>query len=122
MQSPYEEFRRKLDAVLRRRDAAALRQFLIDEGQWQTESTSDPERAMWMMIATSPALSDLHAQAYGWLTKHGYDEEVRALRGDHAEPAARPPARKPHSKRTGLDARRRSPQQGTRESRERRAD
>lgn len=79
MQPAYPEFRRKLDAVLRRRDAPALRQFLIEEGQWEADTTTDPERAMWMMIATSPALGDLHDEAVGWLADHGYAEEAQVL-------------------------------------------
>jgi hypothetical protein len=96
VQPGYPEFRRKLDAVLRQRDPAALRQFLIDEGQWDAETTTDPERAMWMMIATSPALGELHDEAVRWLADHGYEEEARALGGPRAGgkggAAGRPPS------------------------------
>jgi hypothetical protein len=96
--SPYPEFRRKLDAVLRQRDPQALRAFLIAEGQWEESAATDPERAMWMMIATSPALAALRGEAIGWLAGHGYAEEARALGGtpggaqDAGRPARQPPA------------------------------
>jgi hypothetical protein len=97
--SPYAEFREKLDAVLRQRDAAALRAFLITEGQWDADTTTDAGRALWLMIATSPALGDLHAAAFEWLTVHGYSAEVHALQG-RSKPVSGPvngkryPARK----------------------------
>jgi hypothetical protein len=81
MPSPYEGFRARLDAVLRQRDPAALRAFLVAEGQWDVDTATDPARALWLMIATSRALGDLHAQAFRWLTDHGYAAEVAALRG-----------------------------------------
>jgi hypothetical protein len=77
----YPDFRKRLDAVLSRRDPAALRAFLIGEGQWDADTTTDPERAMWMMIATSPALVAMRAEALSWLTRHGYTEETQALGG-----------------------------------------
>ncbi|HEV2238610.1 MAG TPA: hypothetical protein VGR57_18275 [Ktedonobacterales bacterium] len=86
MPTPYGEFRAKLDDVLRQRDPAALRAFLVAEGQWDADATTDPERALWLMIATSPALRELHAAAFQWLTDHGYTTEVNALRG-RATPA-----------------------------------
>jgi hypothetical protein len=62
------EFRRQLDEVLRQRDPAALRQFLIAAGQWDADNTpADLDRAMWMMIAASAALVDLHAGGAGAL-------------------------------------------------------
>lgn len=79
MSAGYPGFRRKLDAVLRQRDPRALRAFLVGEGQWDAETTTDPERAMWMMIATSPALASLHEEAIAWLATHGYAEEARTL-------------------------------------------
>jgi hypothetical protein len=48
MSSNYVDFRRELDAVLRRRDPQALRAFLIERGQWEPETTQDPEAYMWM--------------------------------------------------------------------------
>jgi hypothetical protein len=109
MQPGYPEFRRKLDAVLRRRDAAALRQFLIEEGQWEADTTTDAERAMWMMIATSPALGDLHDEAVRWLASHGYGEEAQVLgrprtdgqprRTPPSAPARRERRPRPHDQR-----------------------
>ena len=98
MSTPYAEFRRKLDAVLRQRDPQALRAFLIAEGQWEDSTATDPERAMWMMIATSPALAAQRDEAIGWLADHGYAEEAHALGGkgggakDGARQQSRPPA------------------------------
>lgn len=81
MPTPYQEFRAKLDAVLRQRDPAALRAFLVAEGQWDANATTDPERALWLMIATSPALGAMKAEALRWLTDHGHSAEVQALTG-----------------------------------------
>lgn len=86
MQPSYTEFRQRLDAVLRQRDPAALRAFLIADGQWDADTPTDPERAMWMMIATSPGLSALHAEAVAWLSQHGFQEEVQALGGGRSAP------------------------------------
>jgi hypothetical protein len=79
--SGYPDFRRRLDSVLRQRDPAALRVFLIAEGQWGEETTTDPEAAMWMMIATSPALASDHADAHQWLMTHGHEAEAQAIFG-----------------------------------------
>jgi hypothetical protein len=107
MQPSYPDFRKRLDAVLRQRDPAALRAFLIAEGQWDAETATDPERAMWMMIATSPALAPLHADAIAWLGQHGYQEEAQTLAGRRDStghpprrpdggPRRRPPPSGPH--------------------------
>jgi hypothetical protein len=106
MQPDYPVFRKRLDAALRQREPAALRAFLIAEGQWTEDTTTDPERAMWMMIATSPALAPLHADAIAWLIAHGYAEEARALgsrRGgsgqrQHVERDRRAPGRRPDTR------------------------
>ena len=84
MQHAYPDFRKRLDSVLCRRDPASLRAFLVEEGQWDADTTTDPARAMWMMIATSPALTAMHGEAIAWLSQHGYAEEANALerRGD----------------------------------------
>jgi hypothetical protein len=79
MQPSYPEFRRRLDAVLRQRDPAALRAFLVAEGQWEENTPTNPERAMWMMIATSAALAPMHDEAIQWLEQQGYREEAAAL-------------------------------------------
>jgi hypothetical protein len=79
--TPYEEFRAKLDAVLRQRDPTALRDFLVAQGEWDEQAATDPERALWLMIATSPALGEMKAEALRWLTNHGFTAEVDALSG-----------------------------------------
>jgi hypothetical protein len=84
----YPEFRSKLDSVLRSKNPEAVRQFLIEQGQWD-EGRGDVEHAMWMMIAGSPALQSLHAEAQNWLIQHGYQSEAEML---SAQPKA---ARKP---------------------------
>lgn len=90
MQPSYSDFRPRLDAVLRQRDPAALRAFLVAEGQWDADTATDPERAMWMMIATSPALASLHAEAVTWLGAHGFQEEAQALGGRRETPSRGP--------------------------------
>ncbi|HKW23091.1 MAG TPA: hypothetical protein VJO13_17030 [Ktedonobacterales bacterium] len=97
--SGYPEFRRRLDDVLRQRDPAALRAFLIAEGQWTPETATDPEAAMWMMIATSPALANLRDEARQWLMTHGHAAEAQAIFGAKRSPGkashrgGRPPGR-----------------------------
>jgi hypothetical protein len=90
-------FRQRLDAVLRRRDPVAVRTFLIAEGQWEATTTTDPARAMWLMIATSPALRDLHAEATHWLADHGFASEARMLEQSDRRP---PVPRRPHAGRS----------------------
>ena len=80
-QPSYQAFRQRLDTVLRRKDPAALAAFLIAEGQWQPGDTSRAEFAMWMMIAASPALGDLHEEARQWLMEHGHEAEAHAITG-----------------------------------------
>lgn len=80
-QPGYQSFRQRLDTVLRRKDPAALSAFLITEGQWQPGDASRAEFAMWMMIAASPALTDLHEQARQWLVSHGHEAEAQAITG-----------------------------------------
>lgn len=76
------EFRRQLDDVLRQRNSAALRDFLISAGQWDEDNTpADIDRAMWMMIAGSAALTDLHDEARRWLVDHGFMQEAQAILG-----------------------------------------
>ena len=98
--SGYPDFRRRLDDVLRQRDPAALRAFLIAEGQWTPETATDPEAAMWMMIATSPAFANQRDDARQWLMAHGHETEAQAIFGAKRAPS-KPPTRKgsPHGKR-----------------------
>ncbi len=75
-------FRRQLDATLRQRSPDALRQYLLDSGQWQDDSVpADVPAAMWMMILASPALTDLHAEAQSWLRANGHAEAAELLAG-----------------------------------------
>ncbi|HLW01522.1 MAG TPA: hypothetical protein VKT82_22895 [Ktedonobacterales bacterium] len=75
----YPEFRNQLDSVLRSKNPEAVRQFLIEQGQWD-KGRADVEHAMWMMIAGSPSLQSLHAEAQDWLMQHGYQAEAEMLR------------------------------------------
>ena len=77
----YANFRQRLDSVLRTLDVKQVSEFLIAEKQWRPGQPADPEYAMWMMIAGSPTLRDLHEQARGWLVAHGHQEEVNMLGG-----------------------------------------
>lgn len=103
VEASYPGFRRRLDDILRRRDPAALRDFMIAEGQWTPETSTDPERAMWMMIAASPALRPLHDQAGHWLADHGYTEEARAILGrrEGGTPHQHSPAQRGQAGRQG---------------------
>jgi hypothetical protein len=73
----YASFRQRLDTVLRTLDVQRVRAFLVAEKQWSEGTPADPEFAMWMMIAGSPTLRDLHTQARAWLMAHGHEEEAR---------------------------------------------
>src|ERR1700688_3571058 len=75
----YASFRQRLDQVLRTLDIKQISDFLIAEKQWQVGQPADPEFAMWMMIAGSPTLRDLHEQAHAWLVSHGHEEEANAV-------------------------------------------
>ena len=92
-QGSYKAFRARLDDVLRQRNPEALRAFLVAEGQWRPEDTTDTEAAMWMMIATSPALRAMHDEAQRWLLTHGHETEASAIFGGRRKPA--PGARQP---------------------------
>jgi len=77
----YANFRQRLDTVLRTLDVKQVSDFLIAEGQWSAGTPSDPEYAMWMMIAGSRALQDLHEQARKWLVSHGHEADAEAVLG-----------------------------------------
>jgi hypothetical protein len=77
----YPAFRRRLDDILRQRNPEALRAFLIAEGQWAEATATDPESAMWMMIATSPTLASQRDEARQWLLTHGHEAEAQAIFG-----------------------------------------
>ena len=65
--------------VLRTLDVKQISDFLIVEKQWQPGQPVDPEYAMWMMIAGSPTMRDLHEQAHQWLVAHGHEDEANAV-------------------------------------------
>ena len=77
----YASFRQRLDAVLRTRDVKQVQDFLIAERQWSPGQPADSEFAMWMMIAGSPTLRDLHEQARRWLVSHGHEADAEAVLG-----------------------------------------
>ncbi len=76
----YPQFRSQLDSILRSKNPEAVRRFLVEQGQWDEGFAGDVEHAMWMMIAGSPGLQELHPEALDWLTQHGYQEEAAVLR------------------------------------------
>ena len=96
-QGDYKAFRARLDDVLRRKDPTALRAFLVAEGQWQADAATDTEAAMWMMIATSPALRSLHDEAERWLLTHGHEAEAAAIFPARRKPKPTSSSRKPAS-------------------------
>lgn len=80
--SEYTNFRQRLDTVLRTLDVQQVQQFLIDSKQWSVEALpADPEFSMYMMIAGSAALPDLHERARTWLVDHGHADEAQAMLG-----------------------------------------
>lgn len=83
-------FRQHLDAVLRTLDVDQVRNFLIAEDQWSTEAPADPELAMWIMVAGSAVLHDLHGRARDWLLAHGHEAEAEALLMREKKSTSRP--------------------------------
>jgi hypothetical protein len=79
--SEHANFRQRLDAVLRTLDVKQVQNFLIAEGQWSPETPADPELAMWMMVAGSASLRNLHERAREWLVSHGHQREAEAILG-----------------------------------------
>ncbi|GCE17379.1 hypothetical protein [Dictyobacter kobayashii] len=77
----YNQFRQRLDVVLRTLDVTKVREFLTAEGHWGDSAPADPEFAMWMMIAGGPTLKDLHPRAKEWLMTHGHSSEAEAVFG-----------------------------------------
>lgn len=75
----YVSFRQRLDAVLRTLDVKQVQDFLIVEKQWSEGQPAEPEFAMWMMIAGSPSLRNLHDRAYEWLMTHGHEADATAF-------------------------------------------
>lgn len=52
---------------------------MLAEDQWSPGAPADPLFAMWMMIAGTPTLAELHEQARAWLVEHGHEAEASAL-------------------------------------------
>jgi hypothetical protein len=77
----YASFRQELDTVLRTLDVKQVQDFLIAKGQWSPGVPADPEFAMWLMIAGSATLQDLHGRAREWLVSHGHEAEAQAVLG-----------------------------------------
>jgi hypothetical protein len=77
----YTGFRQELDIVLRTLDVRQVQDFLIAKGQWSPGVPADPEFAMWLMIAGSATLPDLHERARAWLVDHGHEAEAQAVLG-----------------------------------------
>ena len=75
----YGSFRQRLDSVLHTLDVKQVQEFLIAEKQWSEGQPADPEFAMWMMVAGSPSLRNLHERAYEWLTTHGHEADATAF-------------------------------------------
>ena len=96
----YTNFRQRLDAVLRTMDVRQVQQFLIDEKQWNANALPlDPEFSMYMMIAGSSALRNLHEQARSWLVSHGHEAEAQAVLGRGKKQEARTGKGDQHSHR-----------------------
>jgi len=78
-----QSYAAQLGAVLRRRDALALKQFLLasaqrfgDEKQVadvQQKSDADMQELLHRMIVARPDLQDLHRASREWLFRHGID-------------------------------------------------
>lgn len=79
----YTQFRQQLDTSLRTLDFKKVQSFLIAQNQWSEDTPADPEYAMWMMVAASPALRDLHAKAREWLVSHGHTNDALAVLGSN---------------------------------------
>ena len=87
----YANFRQRLDTVLRTLDVQQVQRFLIDEKQWNVDALpADPEFTMYMMIAGSATLRELHERARTWLESHGHVEEAQAVLGLGKKQGARP--------------------------------
>jgi hypothetical protein len=77
----YASFRQRLDGVLRTLDVKQVQKFMQDEGQWDKGTPADPQFAMYMMIAGSLTLNELHGKASEWLLANGHEEEAQAVLG-----------------------------------------
>src|SRR5579863_4050388 len=96
----YTSFRQKLDTVLRTLDIKQVREFLIAEKQWSEDKPDDPEFAMWMMVAGSPTLLDLHERAYEWLMSHGHEDDAKVYLARDKKQGAKPAGKSSGGNRT----------------------
>ena len=118
----YANFRQRLDAVLRTLDVEQVQKFLISEKQWNVDALpADPEFSMYMMIAGSPTLRDLHERARTWLVSHGHTDDAQAVLGPGKKQEAktdrggqRPPynAKSGGSRNHSQEQKRKGPPQG----------
>lgn len=104
----YANFRQRLDAVLHTLDVNKVQDFLIAEGQWSPGTPANPEFAMWMMIAGSSTLNDLHEQAQRWLESHGHGTEAQVVLGRSQKQRNKARSRKPqtHTAKGGGESKR----------------
>src|SRR6266571_1978926 len=93
----YANFRQRLDTVLRTLDVKQVSEFLIAEKQWTPGQPADPEFAMWMMIAGTPTLQDLHEPARQWLVSHGHEEDAKTFLKGGKKPVAKQGKGKPQT-------------------------
>src|SRR5437868_3292753 len=96
----YASFRQRLDAVLRTRDVKQVQDFLIAEKQWSEGQPADTEFAMWMMVAGSPTLRDLHERAYDWLMSHGHEADAKVYLARDKKQGAKPAGKSSGGNRT----------------------
>ena len=94
----YASFRQRLDAVLRTLDVKQVQEFLIAEKQWSPGQPADPEFAMWMMIAGSATLRDLHGRAREWLISHGHEADAKAVLREEPKQGTRQGKGKQHGR------------------------
>lgn len=95
------QFRQQLDNLLRTRDVQRVQAFLIESGQWYEGTPANPELAMWLMIAGSDKLRDLHMEAREWLASHGHENAAEAILGKAAGQAKATQARSGGQSRGG---------------------
>src|SRR5260370_38608165 len=88
MMPEYPNFPQRQDAVIRTLHEKKVNDFIIAEKQWEAGAPADSEFAMWMMIAGSPTLRDLHEQARRWLVSHGHEVDAEAVLGRGKEPGS----------------------------------
>ncbi len=102
----YANFRQKLDAVLRTLDVQQVQKFLIDEKQWNADALpADPEFSMYMMIAGSATLRDLHEQARVWLVSNGHTDDAQAVLGQGKKQGTRTGKGEPQSQHNAKNGR-----------------